>query len=110
MLFQPLGRHHLMLSFESPAVIRRIRLTGPSLAGAEIFVGAIDPKAGFDNGALHPLGSARGQNLQWGLEGQPFARGVTSLRIVPTVSAGMFSKPPKTMTLAIDFDRPAIQW
>ena len=84
---QPLDTPHVMLAFELPVAIRKVRLSGERLASARLWFTAVDPGTGVDRG--NPIGGEvrRGAAVEWDLGGKVGADAVNTLRIAADVAA-----------------------
>lgn len=80
-LNRPIGKDHIAFNFDMPVAIKEIRLSGSRLQAADMYVTAVDTGKGYDPGVLYPLGEKKGSSLSWGLDGQPFAVRVNSLKV-----------------------------
>ena len=78
---QPLGEPHVMLAFELPVAIRKVRLSGKRLDGARLWFTATDPLTGIDLGDARGGELRRGADAEWVLSGMPGADSVNTLRI-----------------------------
>jgi lysophospholipase L1-like esterase len=105
----PVGKPHILLSFEMPVAIENVTLSGPALMGGELHVNAIDPAEGFDTGEPHNHGLRRGGSLQWNFAADSPRDQVTILRIVPAIDQQLYQQGQNTFTLDIDFIEPSVR-
>lgn len=78
----PVGRKHVLVSFELPVAVKELSLSGPDLEAAEAYLSAVDRSLGYDPGKLYHLGRREGENIRWPLGTEAFAMNVNTLRFV----------------------------
>lgn len=64
-LFLPLRRRHVLLSLSSPSKVKKIELTGPNLAAAQVYLNKFDEKLGYAPPAIETLALKKGSHLSW---------------------------------------------
>jgi len=79
LMYMPLRRPFVQFNLESPASLREIRLSGPTLTKASVWITTEDPSLHYDPGVIHALGEREGSSLTWSLEG--LAGAVNTIRI-----------------------------
>lgn len=67
MLRMPIERSHVQLHLALPSDLRVLRLTGPDLASAQIFLTHVDAQTGIDDGTTTAQPEQRGDALEWPL-------------------------------------------
>jgi lysophospholipase L1-like esterase len=80
-LSMPIRKPYVQLNFEMPGQIKTIKLTGPWLRKATIWLTAVDPKDGYDRELLHQLPEKKGSQLAWDLPKEPWTSQINTLRI-----------------------------
>jgi hypothetical protein len=82
MIRQPVGRPHVMFSLAMPARVRAVRMTGPALRGAEIYLTNIDAHFHCDVGTLVALPRQEGHELTWALDPMGTGEDLNTIRLV----------------------------
>lgn len=95
----PVGEPYVMLGFELPVGIRKVRVTGERLQGARLWWTAADPATGVDNGDLLGGDPRHGEALEWVLDGRPGAASVNTLRLAADLKP---EKPERLVDLTQD--------
>ncbi len=96
MLRMPVGRPHVMFSLAMPACVRAVRVTGPALHGAEIYLTNLDPHFHCDVGTLISLPRQEGHELVWPLDPLTTGKDLNTLRLVAD-----FTGVDRTVTVEI---------
>jgi hypothetical protein len=86
MLEMPLGKNHVMLAFEEPVTIDRLRLSGETLLDAEVSLSTVDPATGIERKEPFLLGQKAGRELSWENTSLPHGTLVSSVRIAADLS------------------------
>ncbi len=83
LLRMPLEQSHVRLHLSMPSNLRELRLAGPGLASATLYVTQVNPDDGIDYGTLASLPEQSGSELNWTL---PAAIGelVNTVRVTAT--------------------------
>jgi hypothetical protein len=92
LLFMPLRKPHVQINFEMPVPVKKIRLTGPYLRKAQIWLTAVDPKDGYDRHLLHNLGEKKGFDNKWTLPDEPWTNHVNTCKITAEIKKGADSR------------------
>jgi hypothetical protein len=82
MIRMPVGRPHVMFSLAMPARVRAVRVSGPDLRGAEIYLTSIDAHFHFDAGVLAARPRQEGHELIWPLDPATSGKDLNTLRLV----------------------------
>ncbi|HSY53575.1 MAG TPA: SGNH/GDSL hydrolase family protein, partial [Opitutaceae bacterium] len=96
MIRLPVGRPHVMFSLAMPARVRAVRVTGPALRGAEIYLTNIDAHFRFDSGALNALPRQEGRELSWPLDPMTTGKDLNTIRLVAD-----FTGADRTVTIEL---------
>jgi hypothetical protein len=96
MIRMPVGRPHVMFALAMPATATAVRVTGPCLASAEVYLTRIDPNYRCDLGTLAILPWKQGSDLAWQLNRAGSGRNLNTLRLV-----AWFRGPDRALTLEI---------
>ena len=89
LLYLPIRQDHIVLSFELPVAIDKIRISGDGLAAAEVFVSIIGA-SGYDSGKLFSLGKKNGAHLLW--NNTLKSKKINSLRIAAQIESAKIAK------------------
>lgn len=92
LLFMPLRKPHVQINFEMPVPLKKVRLTGPYLRKAQIWLTAVDPKDGYDRHFLHNLGEKKGFDNYWNLPDEPWTNYVNTCKITAEIKKGADSR------------------
>jgi hypothetical protein len=82
MIRMPVGRPHVMFSLAMPARVRAVRVTGPDLRGAEIYLTNLDAHFHCDIGTLVALPRQEGHELTWPLDPMSTGKDLNTVRLV----------------------------
>lgn len=63
----PLGIPTPMLAFKNPVALDTIKVAGPQLESAQVWVSCLDREGHFDDGIPHDLGKRSGPEVSWDL-------------------------------------------
>ena len=99
MLEMPLGKRHVVVAFEEPVPIERLRLAGDALVAAEVFLASTDPATGIERKEQVSLGRQSGNLLAWETREVHGADRVNTIRIV----ANMTEERPRVTLDASSF-------
>ena len=102
MLEMPLGRRHVVLAFEEPVPIDRLRLQGDALGGAEVFLASTDPVTGIERKDSVGLGHRTGQALAWDTKEVVGADRVNAIRIVADLTPEVRGVEGRRLGLSIE--------
>ena len=102
MLEMPLGKRHVVLAFEEPVPIARLRLSGEALASAEIFLVGIDPATGIEGKEQAALGRRTGKMLAWDTREVHGAGRVNLIRIVAELAPQATGAESRKLRVSID--------
>jgi hypothetical protein len=102
MLEMPLGRRHVVLAFEEPVPIDRLRLRGDALGGAEVFLASTDPVTGIERKDSVGLGHRTGQALAWDTKEVVGADRVNAIRIVADLTPEVRGVEGRRLGLSIE--------
>jgi hypothetical protein len=83
----PLGEPHVVLAFDLPVAIRKVKLSGEMLDGARLWFTSVDPVTGVDRGDLLGGDARRGATVEWVLGGTSGVDSVNTLRIAADLAA-----------------------
>jgi lysophospholipase L1-like esterase len=90
----PLGRRHLVLSFEQPVAIRTVRVAGEKLKQAELYATVVDPVTAVERDAPENLGPKSGSELSWTLSGERSRDPVNTLKLAALVEQAPHLRVP----------------
>ena len=82
MIRQPVGRPHVMFSMAMPARVRALRVTGPALRSAEMYLTNLDAHFHCDVGTLVALPRQEGRELTWPLDPMTTGKDLNTIRLV----------------------------
>ncbi|HXA80776.1 MAG TPA: hypothetical protein VNV14_05865, partial [Opitutaceae bacterium] len=88
MIRMPVGRPHVMFSLAMPARVRAVRVTGPGLRGAEIYLTNLDAHFHCDVGPLAALPRQEGRELTWTLDPKTTGKDLNTVRLVADFTGG----------------------
>ena len=91
----PLGIPTPLMAFERPIPLSSLKLVGPSLTTAQVWVTCLDENEHYDDGELHDLGEQRGAELVWTMPRKLATRPVSVIRF-----RAAFSTTNREMTWA----------
>lgn len=80
-LMMPMRKPYVQLNFEMPTKIKSIKLNGPWLRKATLWLTAVDPKDGYDREILHELPTKKGHQLSWDLPNEQWTSHINTCRI-----------------------------
>jgi hypothetical protein len=86
MIRLPVGRPHVMFSLAMPARVRAVRVTGPGLRGAEVYLTNMDAHFHCDVGPLAALPRQEGHELTWPLDPTTTGKNLNTVRLVADFS------------------------
>jgi hypothetical protein len=92
----PVGRPHVMFSLAMPARVRAVRVTGPGLRGAEVYLTNMDAHFHCDVGPLAVLPRQEGHELTWPLDPTTTGKDLNTIRLVAD-----FSSANRTVTFEL---------
>jgi hypothetical protein len=98
----PLGKRHVVLAFEEPVPIERVRLSGEALTSAEILVASIDPVTGIEGKDQAALGRRTGKMLAWETRDVRGADRVNTIRIFAELAPETTGAESRKLRLSID--------
>jgi lysophospholipase L1-like esterase len=81
----PLGKRHVVLSFEQPVAIRSVHLEGERLQEAELYSTVVDPASAVERPDPEHLGRKTGSEMSWTLTGDRPRDPVNTLQLVALV-------------------------
>ena len=102
MLEMPLAKRHVVLAFEEPVPIERLRLRGDALGGAEVFLASTDPATGIERKEPVGLGHQTGQALAWDTREVSGADRVNAIRIVADLTPEARGAEGRRLGLSIE--------
>jgi hypothetical protein len=82
MIRLPVGRPHVMFSLAMAARVRAVRVSGPALSGAEIYLTNLDARYHCDVGPLVALPRQEGHELTWPLDPKSTGKDLNTIRLV----------------------------
>jgi hypothetical protein len=82
MLRMPLGRPHVFFALDMPAQAREVRVWGPGLEAAQVFLTSIDPRYHCDLGLPAALPRKKGRDLVWPLDPAGLGKDLNTVRLV----------------------------
>ncbi len=77
-----------LIALKTPVALEQIKLTGPLLESAQIWVSYLDEKERYDDGQWQDCGLLRGANVEWTLSNRVPMRPVSVIRFRATFSEG----------------------
>jgi hypothetical protein len=81
----PIGKPHVVLSFEQPVAIRAVRIAGERLKDAELYASVVDPATAVERDEPQSLGRKSGSELSWTLSADRRTDPVNTLKLAATV-------------------------